>query len=138
VVDDPELLDAQFADAAGRSEHDDDLAKVLSRSFASRPAAEWCAALDTAGVPCELEDADFPVRLFDDPELIARGVVASYPHPTLGHLEQAGHLVELSATPGRIERPAPMVGEHSRELLAEYGYQQQEIDDLIASGVVAV
>jgi crotonobetainyl-CoA:carnitine CoA-transferase CaiB-like acyl-CoA transferase len=138
VIDDRELLDARFADAARRSEHDDDLAKVLSRAFAGRPAAAWCAALDAAGVPCEFEDPDFPVRLFDDPELIARGVVASYPHPSLGHLEQAGHLVELSATPGRIERPAPMVGEHSRELLAEYGYQQQEIDEMIASGVVAV
>jgi crotonobetainyl-CoA:carnitine CoA-transferase CaiB-like acyl-CoA transferase len=138
VIDDAELTDVRFADAAARSKHDDDLAAVLTRAFARRPAAEWCAALDAAGVPCEFEDPDFPVGLFDDPELIARGLVASYPHPALGHLEQAGHLVELSATPGRIERPAPVVGEHSRELLAEYGYQQPEIDELIASGVVAV
>jgi crotonobetainyl-CoA:carnitine CoA-transferase CaiB-like acyl-CoA transferase len=138
VIDDAVLMDARFADAAARSKHDDDLAKVLTRAFATRTAAAWFFALDGGGVPCELEDADFPVRLFDDPELIARGLVASYRHPSLGHLEQAGHLVELSGTPGLIERPAPIVGQHSGELLLEYGYTQPEIDDLIETGVVAV
>ena len=51
--------------------------------------------------------------------------------------QQAGHLVELSATPGLIEWPAPIVGQHTRELLAENGYHSDEIDALLDAGVVA-
>ena len=99
--------------------------------------AKWFTALDGSGVPCEIADAEFPVELFGDPNLAARRWVVSYPHPAVGHLQQAGHLVELSATPGRIERPAPIVGQHTRELLVEHGYHSDEIDALLDAGVVA-
>ena len=129
------LDDARFATAASRVKHDDELAARLAAVFATRPAAAWFAALDAAGVPCEIENADFPVELFDDPDLRTRGWVASYPHPAVGWVEQAGHLVELSATPGRIERPAPLVGQHTRELLLAHGVAVDEIDALLAAGV---
>jgi crotonobetainyl-CoA:carnitine CoA-transferase CaiB-like acyl-CoA transferase len=131
------LGDPRFTDAASRAKHDEELGALLEAAFASRPAAEWFTALDGAGVPCEIADAEFPVDLFDDPDFAARRWIVSYPHPAVGHLQQAGHLVELSATPGLIERPAPIVGQHTRELLVEHGYHSDEIDALLDAGVVA-
>jgi crotonobetainyl-CoA:carnitine CoA-transferase CaiB-like acyl-CoA transferase len=132
-----EFGDPRFTDAASRAKHDEELSALLEVAFASHPAAEWFTALDGAGVPCEVADADFPVDLFDDSDLAARRWVVSYPHPVVGHLQQAGHLVELSATPGLIERPAPIVGQHTRQLLVEHGYGSDEIDALLDAGVVA-
>jgi crotonobetainyl-CoA:carnitine CoA-transferase CaiB-like acyl-CoA transferase len=129
------LDDRRFATPESRVKHDDELAARLAAVFATQPTSAWFAALDAAGVPCEVENADFPVELFDDPDLKTRGWVASYPHPAVGWLEQAGHLVELSATPGRIERPAPLVGQHTRELLLEHGFPVDAIDALLAAGV---
>jgi crotonobetainyl-CoA:carnitine CoA-transferase CaiB-like acyl-CoA transferase len=127
--------DPRFATAASRQKHDGELAAALAAAFATRPASTWFAALDAAGVPCEIENADFPVELFDDPVLRDRAWIVSYPHPGVGWLEQAGHLVELSDTPGLIERPAPMVGQHTREVLLEHGVRAPDIDALLEASV---
>jgi crotonobetainyl-CoA:carnitine CoA-transferase CaiB-like acyl-CoA transferase len=55
----------------------------------------------------------------------------------VGHLEQVGHLVELSATPGLIQGPAPIVGQHTRAVLTEHGFSEADIDGLLAAGAVA-
>jgi len=81
-------------------------------------------------------DADLPVDLFDDPDLAVRRWIVSY-RPAAGHLHQAGHLAELSATPGLIERPAPIVGQHRRQLLAEHGCHSEKVAALLDAGVVA-
>jgi crotonobetainyl-CoA:carnitine CoA-transferase CaiB-like acyl-CoA transferase len=127
--------DPRFATAASRQKHDGELAAALAAAFATRAASTWFAALDAAGVPCEIENADFPVELFDDPVLRDRAWIVSYPHPGVGWLEQAGHLVELSDTPGLIERPAPMVGQHTREVLLEHGVRAPDIDALLEASV---
>ena len=64
------------------------------------------------------------------------GLVAEYEHPLLGTLRQFGETVHFSDTPGQIVGPAPRVGEHSREILAEIGVDDAEIDDLKDRGVV--
>ena len=65
------------------------------------------------------------------------GSSVTYEHPLLGSLRQFGHLVNFSATPGRIAGPPPLVGEHSREILAWAGYGPEAVDELKADGVVA-
>ena len=132
-----DLADARFADGAGRVKYDEELAAVLAAAFTTRAAADWFVVLADAGVPCEVADAEFPVALFDDPDLVERGWVVSYPHPTVGQLEQVGHLVELSATPGLIQGPAPIVGQHTRAILTEHGFSEADIDGLVAAGAVA-
>ena len=87
-------------------------------------------------MPCEICDPDFALRLHDDPELKARGWVASYPHPFVGKLDQIGLLFDLSETPGRVQGPPLIVGQHSREILRELGYGAEEIDSLCASCVL--
>ncbi len=70
-----------------------------------------------------------------DPQVRHRGIVQSYEHPVAGRVKVVGPAVTLSATPASIDRPAPQVGEHTREILAEFGYGGAEVDALIARGV---
>jgi len=73
--------------------------------------------------------------LFDD-ELVRLGLVAEYDHPLLGRVRQFGNLISFSDTPGVPERATPMLGEHTREVLTELGYDDDAIDDHRARGVV--
>ncbi len=70
-----------------------------------------------------------------DPQVRHRGIVQSYEHPVAGRVKVVGPAVTLSATPASIDRPAPQVGEHTREILAEFGYGGAEVEALIARGV---
>ncbi len=127
--------DQRFADQLGRQTHAVQLAATLEAAFSSGSAAEWFARLDSAGVPVEIADPDAPTTWFDDPDLIANGLVADYHHPEYGRFRQFGQLVHFSATPGRIAGPPPRLGEHSVSVLTELGYTRAEIDDLRARGV---
>jgi crotonobetainyl-CoA:carnitine CoA-transferase CaiB-like acyl-CoA transferase len=131
----PDLDDDRFADAAGRAANAAALGDVLGRFLATRTTREAFALLDGANVPTEIADPDGGRTWFDQPDLVAAGLVADYAHPRYGRLRQFGHLVHLSATPGRIAGPPPLLGEHSRQVLAELGYSDDEVDRLQARGV---
>jgi crotonobetainyl-CoA:carnitine CoA-transferase CaiB-like acyl-CoA transferase len=133
----PELArDARFASEAARAKHDAALAAELGARLARRSARDAFATLDAAGVPCEICDPEFALGLHDDAGLRARGWTVSYPHPLVGKLDQIGLLCDLSDTPGRVQGPPLVVGQHSREILAELGYAADEIDALCASCVL--
>jgi crotonobetainyl-CoA:carnitine CoA-transferase CaiB-like acyl-CoA transferase len=70
-----------------------------------------------------------------DADNVRLGLVANYEHPIYGKMRQFGHLIDFSETPGRIEAPAPLVGQHTRELLDGIGLSQSEIDGLVLAGV---
>ncbi len=72
----------------------------------------------------------------DDPQVRHRGVVTSYQHPRAGAVKVIGPVVEMSATPPAIDRPAPIVGEHTDEILAEFGVGPDAIATLRAKGLI--
>jgi crotonobetainyl-CoA:carnitine CoA-transferase CaiB-like acyl-CoA transferase len=92
--------------------------------------------LDAAGVPAEVSDPDFVLSLFDDPEMVERGWIASYDHPVVGRMDVFGLLFDLSETPGVVQGPPFLAGQHSREILADTGRDDDAIAALIASGAV--
>jgi crotonobetainyl-CoA:carnitine CoA-transferase CaiB-like acyl-CoA transferase len=111
-------------------------AEQLEAAFAERRAEEWSKILDEAGVPNEVPvDTEDGLVLLRDPTNAALGLVADYEHPRLGRLRQFGELVGLSATPGHIAGPPPLVGQHTREVLRAADYGDDEIDALIDAGV---
>jgi crotonobetainyl-CoA:carnitine CoA-transferase CaiB-like acyl-CoA transferase len=75
--------------------------------------------------------------LVDDPQIAHNGTFVEYDHPTEGHVKTPGFPYKFSATPPRIDRGAPLVGEHSREVLAELGVSDDRIAELFESGAVA-
>jgi crotonobetainyl-CoA:carnitine CoA-transferase CaiB-like acyl-CoA transferase len=135
----PQLAtDQRFATASGRETNADALAQELEQAFLADLAINWRKALDAAGVPCEVsvETWDGETFLFDD-ELVRLGLVAEYRHPLLGRVRQFGNLISFSDTPGKQERATPMLGEHTREILGELGYDEAAIDELHADAVVS-
>lgn len=133
LVDDP-----RFATAEARAAHGEELGAELEQAFLRDLAVNWRRALDTAGVPSEVsvDTWDGETVLFDE-ELVRLGLVTDYDHPLLGRVRQFGNLITFSDTPGRQERATPMVGQHTRELLAELGYDDAGAQDLRARGVVS-
>jgi len=84
-----------------------------------------------------------PVRLdqgrafFEDDRIRDLGLIAGFEHRVYGHLEQPGGFLRLNGLPGRYDLPPPVIGEHSREVLAALGFQDDQIAEWLANGVVA-
>jgi crotonobetainyl-CoA:carnitine CoA-transferase CaiB-like acyl-CoA transferase len=128
--------DPRFADAAARAAHADELATLLEPLFRQRNAHDLFEALDGRGVPCEIADPDFSSGIYDDPEMQARGLVVEQQHPKLGRFDHFGRTITFSDTPGRIWGPPPVVGEHTREIMLEHGYETGEFEKLLAGAAV--
>ncbi|WTX00083.1 CoA transferase [Streptomycetaceae bacterium NBC_01309] len=128
--------DARFADAAARRDNDGELAKLLGEVFAADDADAWAARLDAAGVPAEVSSETFSLGVFDDPEMVDRRWVAKFEHPYVGSFESIGLGVDFSETPGVLWGPPPVVGEHTPEVLAEFGFAPEEIARLTDAGVL--
>jgi crotonobetainyl-CoA:carnitine CoA-transferase CaiB-like acyl-CoA transferase len=75
-------------------------------------------------------------RLLQDPQVRHNGTFVTYDHPTEGRVTTPGFPYRFSATPPRIDRGAPLTGEHTREVLGELGMDEDEIEQLLASGIV--
>jgi crotonobetainyl-CoA:carnitine CoA-transferase CaiB-like acyl-CoA transferase len=138
VLDAPALGAAEFADHEARRRNDKALRAALASVFKTRPAAEWLRALDAAGVPAEASDPSFCLRLHNDPEMIARGLTATYRQGLVGELSQMGLMFNLSDTPGKVQGPPLVVGERTREVLEELGYSPERIEALNAARIAGV
>jgi crotonobetainyl-CoA:carnitine CoA-transferase CaiB-like acyl-CoA transferase len=133
----PELAsDPRFGTAADRKAHDDELAAELSEVFGGRPAREWFDVLDAAGVPCEVSDPGYPVRLFADADAERRQLTASFQHRMVGTMKLGGLSFQLSGTPGVLRGGPLWPGQDTKVILAELGYTHEEIAKLIESGAV--
>ena len=91
----------------------------MAEAFARFPSADWVRVAADANVP--LQPVRTPEEALEDEALLAEGAVADVAHPVHGTLRQAGILYTLSETPGRIQRPVPLPGQHDAEIRAEVG-----------------
>jgi formyl-CoA transferase len=124
--------DPKWRDAARRHEGAAELAAIIEDVTASRTTAEWLGRLTAAGVPCgRINDL---AAVFADPHLVERGLFVDLPHPVLGMVRAIGSPLHLSDTPPVMRRAAPLLGEHTREVLGEAGITAAEIDALVAAG----
>ncbi|MDH3207276.1 MAG: CoA transferase, partial [Gemmatimonadota bacterium] len=132
----PELRgDPRFADNAGRMRDLDELVAALTQTFATQSTDEWIAALGEAGVPVG------PVasigEMLDHPQTIAREMVVEVEHTRLGPVRSLGSPVKLSGKRSDGMRTgAPLLGEHTRAVLLEAGWSEQELAELVSSGSV--
>ncbi len=135
VLECPDLQeDPRFAEDSARMANIDELVAILADLFKRRPAGDWLERLERAGVPAGpvLDIAGMQA----DPQALARGMVTQAPHTRAGPVKTLGHPVHYSVTPAEITRGAPLLGEHTVEVLAEHGYSEAEIEDFVAEGTV--
>ncbi len=133
LIEAPELLeDQRFQDNAGRMKHRIELETILNAIFRHQPTAEWLETLEAGGLPAG------PVltvnEMHRDPQTLARGMIVETEHPRAGKTRALGPPVKFSATPAAVTRSAPLLGQHTREVLAEAGYADAEITRMIQSG----
>jgi crotonobetainyl-CoA:carnitine CoA-transferase CaiB-like acyl-CoA transferase len=126
--------DPRFASIGVRTQHINDLYRMVGQAIATRTTQEWKGLLDGADIPCmPLHDID---SLTKDPHLEAVGMIRQVTHPTEGAMRQIGVPVRLSGTPVLDEqKPAPQLGQHSGEILREAGYSAPAIESLMARGI---
>jgi formyl-CoA transferase len=118
----------EFATDSARVQNRGLLAAEIEAVTAARPRAHWLAALENADIPCG--PINSYAETFSDPQILARGMVVETEHPTLGRIRSLGTPLKLSATPLVADRRAPLLGEHTAEVLREAGFTAAEIVSL--------
>jgi len=126
--------DARFATRRHRTDRHEEIVQMLRRQFAKKPRAYWLSRLDANGIP------NAPINtiheVFDDPQIKHIGIPKQITHPQMGASNLVGSPINLSATPPKFFRAAPLLGEHTVEVLARLGYDTNAIEELRASGVI--
>ncbi|GAB3693390.1 CaiB/BaiF CoA transferase family protein [Saccharopolyspora tripterygii] len=134
IIGRPELAeDRRFGDIRARTSHIDELYELLAREMATRTSAEWSEAFERADIPHgpvnTVED------LFADPQLAATDFFHTVEQPGVGPVRLARRPIDFG-TPPPPPRPAPLLGQHSREVLAEAGIPDEDVQRLVDAGVL--
>jgi formyl-CoA transferase len=132
----PELAaDERFATNPMRVRHRSTLVPLLAEMVRTRSKQEWIDALEAAGVPCgPINNLD---EVFDNPQVEARGLRIDLPHPTGGKVKLVGSPMRMSATPPAYDKPPPLLGQHTEEVLrGVLGKNDDDIALLKQRGIV--
>jgi crotonobetainyl-CoA:carnitine CoA-transferase CaiB-like acyl-CoA transferase len=124
--------DARFVTNDKRMANRAALEAELNAVFETKPTQAWLDILEMGGLPAG------PVlsiaEMQEDPQALAREMIVETEHPVAGRVKALGLPVKFSATPGGVAGPAPVLGQHSREILAEIGFSARDIDRMIDEG----
>lgn len=126
---------AEYDDPSILFDRRDEIWAEIARETAKYPTEELMRRLLALDVWCG--EVRTHREAAEDPQVKHIGAITSYRHPTAGSVKTVAPAVGFSETPAQIARPAPLVGEHSREVLSECGFDNAEIERLLKSGAVA-
>lgn len=126
--------DPRFVTNALRTENWDDLEVIMSEVISQRSVEEWLHLFEEAGIPAS--PINRVEQVVNHPQVKAREMIVTQDHPVAGTIMMPGIPVKLSKTPGSIDSPAPLLGEHNVEILGKMGYSEEEITDLRNQGII--
>ena len=128
--------DLRFATNQKRMEHRVELARELGLVFNTRTTEDWVRMLNDAGIPAgPILDIQ---QMHNDPQALAREMVVDVEHSRVGKMKTLGAPVKFHGTPGGVKRAAPLLGQHSAEVLLEAGYCREDVQRLADSGVLGM
>jgi crotonobetainyl-CoA:carnitine CoA-transferase CaiB-like acyl-CoA transferase len=131
----PELgADPRFANNAERMRNLSALTAALTLLFQRCTVAEWLSRLEERGVPAGpvLDIAQMQA----DPQALAREMIVETTHAVAGGVKAIGLPIKFSQTPGGVRSPAPVMGEHTEDVLREHGFSDAEIEEMAESGAI--
>ena len=134
ALDKPEWLeDERFRTPAGRMKHADARLEMTAEVMKTRTSAEWLARLDAEQVPCApaLSRHD----MLTNEQIVANRLIVESEHPHVGRTRMTRPAARFAETPAELRLPAPMLGEHTEQVLTEIGLSSGQIADLRAGGV---
>lgn len=134
ALDKPEWLeDERFRTPAGRMRHADARLEMTAEVMKTRTSAEWLARLDAEQVPCApaLSRHD----MLTNEQIVANRLIVESEHPHVGRTRMTRPAARFAETPAELRLPAPMLGEHTEQVLTEIGLSAAQIADLRVSGV---
>ncbi len=136
VIGRPELIeDARFRTNGERMKNLAVLTPLISERTRTQTSAEWIREFEAAGVP--VGPINSIGEMLADPQVNAREMVVEVDHPHVGLTKTLGTPIKFSATPGKVERASPLLGQHTDEVLSSLGYSASEIAGLRKAGAVA-
>jgi crotonobetainyl-CoA:carnitine CoA-transferase CaiB-like acyl-CoA transferase len=114
--------DPRFAKNSARVENREEIIPLLASIFKTASVSEWLTKLDEAQIPCgPIQNFE---QVFSMPTLKERGMLVKMDHPTIGELPLVGSPLKMSDTPVEYRLPPPLMGEHTEEVLKEFGYRK--------------
>lgn len=129
------IEDPRYLEPNDRKAREGELAELLEGILSEHTTDYWMEQLESAGVVAgPIYDM---AQVYTDEQVLARDMLVELKDDELGDLRNIGVPVKLSATPGRIRHRGPALGQHTREVLLEHGYAEEEVNALITAGVVA-
>ncbi len=129
VLERPDLeKDPRFDTNSNRTNNFRELHVILNDILKHKTIAEWMTILEAAGVPCApINTVD---KIVNDPQIKSRDMIVEVEHPVAGHLKMPGVPIKMSASPGEVKTPAPLLGQHTNELLQEMlGWDVKTIEE---------
>jgi crotonobetainyl-CoA:carnitine CoA-transferase CaiB-like acyl-CoA transferase len=135
VIGAPELNeDPRFGTNAQRTQNLPALIEILNSYLVKDTTQNWLDLMEAAKLPAgPVNDI---LQMHTDPQALARDMIVEVKHPVAGAVETIGHPVKFSRTPAKVQKGAPVLGQHSREVLTEMGYAADQIEALIQSQAV--
>ncbi|AZL71673.1 CoA transferase [Pseudomonas sichuanensis] len=127
--------DPRFATNKQRVAHRAELIPLIRQATVFKTTAEWVSELEKAGVPCgPINDL---AQMFQDPQVLARGLAVNIPHPLAGNVPQVASPIRLSETPVEYRQAPPLLGEHTEAVLRDVlGLDAMAVHELRTAGVL--
>ena len=126
--------DPRFATRKLRTDRHSEIVKILRDAFAKKARDYWLPRLDADSIP------NAPINtiqeVFDNPQIKHLGIPKQIEHPKMGTSNLVGSPINMTGTPAKLFRPAPLLGENTEEVLARLGYDGEAIKALRAGGVI--
>lgn len=127
--------DKRFADNAARTQNHAEMEPLLAEAFRARSVEAWCEVLGAAGIPCgPIHDVG---QVCNDVQVAAREMIIELEHPVAGRQKMPNTPLKFSQTPIDLQEPAPLLGQHTEQVLGEWlGLSVEELEALRAEGTI--